>query len=369
MEQKDSLLGVLQTLFKWKRPILIATLVAAVGSAIIVLVIPVYYQATTIFYAASPDLASPEAIFGEASEAMEYYGEDEDVDRVLTIAESSELAEYLIQRFNLYEHYEIDTTDWKAPYKVQEKLSKLYEVKKTKYDAVQLSVEDQDKVLAAEMANAARERIDSVGQKLVKESQAKLLRTYEANIASKEDQLRVLIDSLQRVRKQYGVYNTESQSEVLATLLAEAESQLTNTRARLNVLKEVAGIPRDTITYLRAAIDGAQQEVAQLERKLDLFNDGMALVDMLVEIQIETSDQLSEDQVRYKQLQSAYESNFSAIHLVEAATVPIIKSRPKRSMLVLAATFIAFIFCIMGVLLIDAYRDVNWREIIHARKD
>ena len=63
MEYKESLLGVLQTLFKWKKPILITTLIGAVGSIIIVLLLPVYYQSETIFYAASPDLAMPERMF------------------------------------------------------------------------------------------------------------------------------------------------------------------------------------------------------------------------------------------------------------------------------------------------------------------
>ncbi|MEO1711796.1 MAG: hypothetical protein AAFU60_00475, partial [Bacteroidota bacterium] len=81
MENQNSLLGVIETLYKWRKQILITTLIAAVGSSVIVLLVPVYYKSTTIFYAASPDLAAPEPLFGKTNESMEYYGDDEDIAR------------------------------------------------------------------------------------------------------------------------------------------------------------------------------------------------------------------------------------------------------------------------------------------------
>ena len=367
MEYKDSLLGVVQTLFKWKKPILFTTLIAAVGSVIIVLLLPVYYQSSTIFYAASPDLAMPERMFGTTNEAMEYYGEDEDIDRIMTIATSNELADFLIRTFKLYQHYEIDTTNIKAPYYVRLKLDKLYKVQKTKYDAIQISVEDRDKQLAAHMASAARTKVDEIGQRLIKNSQTELLKAYESKILEKERQLSMLNDSLMTVRSKYGVFNTETQSELLATLLAEAEAKLNNSTARLEVFRSAASVSRDTITNLRAAVQGGQQEVNLLRDKLEKFNQGMATVEMLVQIHLEASKQMGEDKERYKQIRTAQESPFPAIHLVEEAALPIIKSRPKRMIIVLAATALAFLFSAVGALIFDTYRDINWRSIVDGR--
>jgi len=367
MEYKESLLGVVQTLFKWKKPILLTTLVAAVGSVIIVLLLPVYYQSTTIFYAASPDLAMPERMFGTTNEAMEYYGEDEDIDRIMTIATSNELADYLITTFHLYQHYDIDTTNAKAPYYVRLKLDKLYKVQKTKYDAIQLSVEDRDKQLAADMASAARKKVDEIGQRLIKNSQTELLKAYVSNIQEKEKQLNELNDTLKTIRSQYGVFNTETQSELLATLLAESEAKLNNSTARLQVFQNSSNVPRDTITNLKATVQGAQQEVKALSEKLELFNQGMATVEVLVQVHAEASKQLGEDKERFKQIQTAQSSPFPAIHLVEEAAIPIIKSRPKRTIIVLAVTALAFLFSAVGALVFDTYREVNWRSIINAR--
>jgi capsule polysaccharide export protein KpsE/RkpR len=367
MEYKESLLGVIQTLFKWKKPILMTTLIGAIGGVIISLVLPVYYESATTFYAASPDLAMPERMFGTTNEAMEYYGEDEDIDRIMTIATSSELADFLIRTFNLYEHYDIDTTKAKSPYYVRLQFDKLYDVKKTKFDAIQLSVEDKDKQIAASMANAARVYIDEIAQRLIKNSQMELLKTYEANISEKEQQLRELNDTLRTIRSTYGVFNTETQSELLATLLAESEAKLTNSQARLEVYQNSPGAPRDTIYNLKATVQGSKKEVESLQEKLEKFNQGMATVEVLVQIHAEASKQLGEDKERYKQIKTAYESRFPAIHLVEEAAVPIIKSRPKRSILVVAITVLSFLFSVIGVLIFDAYKDINWQAIVNAK--
>jgi len=96
-----------------------------------------------LFYAASPDLASPEQIFGESNTTTRYYGSDSDRDRLFSIAGSSVVTDFLIQKYHLYERYEIDSTHTKAPYRVRQQLLDLFTVEKTKYDALELSVEER----------------------------------------------------------------------------------------------------------------------------------------------------------------------------------------------------------------------------------
>ena len=363
MENQNSLLGVIETLYKWRKQIMITTLIAAVGSSVIVLLVPVYYKSTTIFYAASPDLAAPEPLFGKTNESMEYYGDDEDIDRIMTIANSSEMATFLINAYNLYEHYGIDTTNYKAKYYVREKLSKLYEVKKTKFDAIELSVEDTDQGIAMEMANAAQDKIDRIAQRLIKASQMKQLETMEAHILEKEQDLNKLNDSLEIVRARYGVYNTETQSELLATLLAKAQAKLASERARLSAMRNSGTARQDTLANIRARVNSYTEQVASLQGTMDKFNEGMALVDVLAEVHLKASEQLGKDKQRYEQIKSSHGSYFPAIHLVEPAEVPIIKSRPKRTLIVAATTLAAFLLSIIGVLLLDAYRQTDWKEV------
>lgn len=364
MNQKDNLLGVVETVFRWKKIIIYTCLATAIGASILVMLMPVYYQSTTVFYAASPDLATPEAIFGESAEAPDYYGTENDMDRILSIARSGELVSFMVDTFNLYEHYDIDPESRLGPYYVRQEFNDHFDVIKTKYDAIEISIEDQDKELAAQMVNTARDYIANLAQKLIKESQSKLLRTFEGNIASKTAQLDTINLLLQTARNKYGVYNTIAQSEGLTDLVAKAESKLYNAQAKLEALKGINSF-RDTIRFIEASIKGYENELKKLNERLNTFNDGMTQVEVLKEAQLEASEKLAEDKEHYKQIKAAFGTDFPTILLLEQGSIPLIKSRPKRSLIVVAAVIVAFIFSVIGVILFDTYKDVNWKEILH----
>ncbi len=366
MTNKENLLDVLRTLFRWKKQIIIVCALAAVGSIIISLFLSNYYQSSTLFYAASPDLALPSAVGNEIKE-KDYYGEETDIDRMLTISESNEIADFLIDSFHLYEHYDIDTAQLRAAFKVKKRFFSLYNVKKTKYDAIEISMEDKEPPMAAAMVNAARDKVNQIGQNLIKDSQKKQMEAFNQSITEKEKELKTLGDSLQVLRKRYGVFNTITQSEALTQLVAQAEAKLARAKAKKELLATRPGRFRDSIFLLNANIAGLEQEVINLNRRMDLFNEGMAIVDVLEQQHTEAREQLGLDKERRKQLESTYQSDFSAIHLVEKGDVPIVKSRPKRSIIVLSAIFITFLFSLIAILILDTYRDVNWRDIVHGR--
>ncbi|MEO1262285.1 MAG: hypothetical protein AAFZ15_25995 [Bacteroidota bacterium] len=367
MEYKDNLLGVVETIFKWKKIIVLTCLATGIGAIITVLVLPVYYESTTVFYAASPDLATPESIFGGSSIAPDYYGTGNDTERLITIAESGELVTHMVEKFNLYERYDIDPDEPLGAYNVRLKFNTHYDVIKTKYDAVELSMEDEEKEIAAEMANAARDYIANSSVQLVKNSQKKLLTIFQQNLKSKQSQLDSLNKQLLNVRKKFGVYNTDAQSESLSELLAKAESRLYNSQAKLESLRNTGG-RRDTINLLVANIKGYENEIEKLGERIEVFNNGMAKVEMLQNIQEETSKILAEDREHFKQIQAAYQTDFPSIMLVEAAPIPIVKSRPKRTLIVVASVMLAFIFSVIGILIIDTYKDVDWKKITQLDK-
>ena len=359
---KSDLLGVIRTLFKWKKVIIIACLLAGIGSAAIVLFLPVYYQASTLFFAVSPDQATPELLFGEAY-SPQLYGDESDIDRVLTIAESNELVGYIVDSFHLYEHYNIEKGSARADNAVQKTFRGLFEVIKTKRDAIQLNVEDENPELAAQMAKAAREKINMMSQSLVKSTQGKAIATFVQNIDAKEIQLNVLSDSLQNLRQKYGIYNTEAQSEGLTSQLSSTEIKLVNSQARLSAYKEKGRRFQDSISVYEVNVSGLEEQLKQLNEKMTLFNEGLSGVLLYTRQYQEANTSLSENKEKLKQYQATYKSDISALLLVEEATVPLIKSRPFRTLIVLASILIVFVFSIIGILLFEAYSDLDWENI------
>ena len=368
MEKKEQLdlLGVIRVLYKWRRSIIRVGALSVFLTAAISLMLPDYYKATTVFLAASPDQAQPDILFNKSGLRSFVYGTENDIDRMLTISESQELVDFMVDTFDLYDHYRIDSAQKKARHRVQKKFFKYYDVLKTSRDAIELSFEDKDPEFAAAVANAAREKIDLIAQNLLKERQLRAINTFENNITSKNRQLKLLGDSLQVLRKKYNIFNSISQTENITTQYDAVESRLVRNRARLEQLRKVRGIPRDTIVMAEALVLGMEQEVDNLKARIDLLNQGLSRVNTYEKQYLEANQTLSDDQERLKEYQATYRSVIPSTIIVGEAVPPVIKSRPRRSIYVIAAGAIAFLFSVVGVLLIEAYREVNWQEIIHA---
>lgn len=364
MENNDNLIGVLVTLFRYKRQIMWATLATAIGTALIsFLFLDNYYKSTTTFYPLSSDVFKPEQMFGSSQKDMDYYGGEEDVDRLLTIAQSGELYDFLISKYDLYRHYKIDTTKEQAPFKVREALEGLYNVKKTKFNAIEISVEDKDRRLAAEMTNAARNKVDEIAQRLVREIQANLIRAYETSFAEKDKTLRGIGDTLMRMRDSYGVIDPETQTEAVTKVTVEAQGNYIRSKAKLDMLRNNPSVSKDTLALLEATLKSYEEESKNNALMMKKYNEGYNGVSQMKQMYEQERNQIGRDQQRYSQLKTAYQTQIQALKLVETGAIPVMKSRPKRSILVLSATLIAFVLSVIGALLIDNYRNVDWSAI------
>lgn len=362
------MLDILRSIFRRKWTIAGICLATGIGAAIIVLILPVYYRSSTTFLAVSPDQATPELLFGDGTIPPELYGNANDIDRLLTISESNELVNFMIDSFNLYQHYDIDAEHARASYYVRQAFFDLYEIKKTKRDALQLSIEDTSPDQSAAMANAARKKINGIAQRLIKQGQKKTIRTFEENIEAKNKQLLLLDDSLVQMRNRFGIYNLISQSEVLTSQLSSTENSLVNAKARKEAFQSQNGkAARDSVQILTVRIAGIGKQLENQKERLSIFNSGLSQVRNYEQQYREATETISEDQERLKQYRAAANSDIGALLLVEEAEKPVIKFRPKRTLVVIGSVLVAFFFSVIGVLLFETYQEINWREIYHGR--
>jgi len=361
MSENENLIDLFSVLYRNRKRIIYSCLAAAVLTAVLSLLLKNYYQATTIFYPASTDLAKPVPV-GGVEDNRNYYGNDFDLDRLLTIANSDEVAEYLITKYDLYTHYDIDSTSKRGPSNLRKKLRKLYKTEKSRFDAIELSVEDKNPELSAQMANDAREKVNTIAQGLIKGSQYKMVKAYDETLVKKEIGIKALSDSLARVRAKYKIYSVESQGEVFGENLTVTQSNIMNTSARLKAYKEMSG-PQDSIRKLQILLKGLENQYSALEKNVALFNEGYSTVLSLELEQRKFADQLAIDKERYKQLKLTYDSPFAAIHLVQEAEVPNLKSRPKRSLYVIGITLLTGILSMLWILLSHQFKNTGWREV------
>lgn len=370
MEEKDDLVGVIAVLYKWRKQILLLLASVVVVTALISFTfLYTYYKSTTIFYVNSTDVFKPEQMFGTSNKDMDYIGTSNDIDRVLSIAESEPLKDFLIKKFDLYKHYDVDSAKLKAPFRVLEELEDRYKVKKTKLDAIELSVEDVDRKWAAEIANAAREKIDEMAQQMIKQSQFNLVNAYKKNIFDRDKSLSQLGDSLRILRQSTGVIDPDKQTESMMSTALQAENNFIRTQAKYNTLKNNKDVSRDSIAMTEATMRGYEEETKRNKEMVSKYNEGYNKVSLIKELFEKERDQKAKDMQRYIQLETTYNTSISALNVIEAAKVPVVKSRPNRILLIASAGLATLLFSVIGVLLFDRYKSVNWSEVIKEKKD
>jgi tyrosine-protein kinase Etk/Wzc len=96
---------------------------------------------------------------------------------------------------------------------------------------------------------------------------------------------------------------------------------------------------------------------------ISTFNKGVGAIEVLNQVHEQKRKQLGFDAVRLEQLKAAQQSDVPSVIVIEEARVPLIKSRPKRALIVLAAIFATFVFTTLGAILLENYKKIDWDSL------
>ena len=248
-----------------------------------------------------------------------------------------------------------------------------YDILLTKQDALELTVEDKDPARAAAMANAAREKINILVRSIIKNSQIGIVTSFAKSIQNKEKIMQGTLDTLIYYRQKSGIYDASGQTELLATRVTEVTNSVERDKAALSALQsqQLSGKLADTVKVIKARIVGAERELAILNGNdptsnysLKNFNNAKGKVELLENRYARSYEQIGYDFEKLKLYNAAIDINIPALHVIETAEVPLYKSRPKRSIIVLACTLAAFLFSIAAVLALESYRRMDWDALL-----
>jgi uncharacterized protein involved in exopolysaccharide biosynthesis len=201
-----NLFDLIHVLSKWKKPIIYATLITAILSAIISFIIPVYYKSTAMFYPYNLNGFDPRNI----DEPSNIYGDNEDTDRILLIARSAAVEDQLIKKFDLYKRYNIDTSQKYAHTNLIDELRGNLGIVRNERSAIEINVFDKDPKVAADLANETVYLIDQINKAPVKENYLRILNILKNQVDSKYSELDSLSNSLRNLKKQSQYKNVNS---------------------------------------------------------------------------------------------------------------------------------------------------------------
>lgn len=307
---------IILLLWSYRKYIIYSMIAAFVVSCAVLLTLPNYYKASALFYPLSEEMQQP---IVEPDSDVPLYGGDGDVDRLLSIAKSSATKNELIQALDLYNYYGLDPNNRKDRIKMTKKLDKYYDVQKTEYDAVMISYEDTSRVNSATFANKALQIVDHHTVQIANQSRKTLKKTLDNTVKKKTAQLAQITEQIQSLKTKYKIFDVDHQAEALALLSAKNPNQ------------------RST-----------QKSIAD-------YTAGVSQIKTLEVQQENLSEDLAKDMNTLSAIESVGDLS-SAIHIVEHATTPDIKSRPKRSILAVMATLAMGLFVSLAIVVLDTLK-------------
>jgi len=344
-----SLVGLGPIINRWKYFVAGAVVLAAIVSTVVTLLLPNVYRSTAIFIPTNPQTADPDRLLDDNAllrGKLELVSRAEDLDRAITIGEAQPVAELIIKKFNLYQHYKAGApgTDATDNFVLNEFSSNLSIVHNER-DAIELTFADQDKHLAAAVANALVHVIDSVNQQLTLENRRTVLdlyrKRYEYLGASFENGRRALVGA----RRRYGIFGFEMQGRYMAKQVIETEAALHKAEASGG---DVAG--------LRRALRGLSRTDGGNLINVESYVRGIDSVTMFAARVTDLETRFIAARAAYETAELSIKGRISSVYLVQKAYPATRKFKPVRTLIVLGSVLLTLALSIVFVALLELYR-------------
>lgn len=197
------------------------------------------------------------------------FGEEEHAEQLLQVLNSDEIKDSIVNRFNLFAHYEVDKSDLHHKTIMNDLYRKAVDIKKTRLNSIEISVLDKDPNVAANIANEYLDLIDFVIARIRQNRAKQSLEILEKRKQLLYQQRNNTQDSL-RIYRSYGIVSTVHQIERLTEQygIALAANNLTGAdriKQELNKLAEYSG---NHDVLLRKSYE-IEEELAVMEFEFD----------------------------------------------------------------------------------------------------
>jgi LPS O-antigen subunit length determinant protein (WzzB/FepE family) len=318
--------GLIQFIWKNKKPIFIMTGIAAVVSIVVsFLITPMYLSSAIVFPAASGNV-SFDAQRNVKAAAMDF-GEEEQAEQLVQILQSSRIKDRIVKKYHLMADYEIAENDPNKYYKLNKAYYGNFSFNRTRFGSIQIDVLDKDPKKAADMANDIVDLIDTVKNEMIRE---RTIPAFEINLRKKKQ------------------------------MEHERDSLLT----RLEDLAKQGVLPNDVrATLYQALVDSkSPAEKTEIQRKIDVNTKFGSVYDGLEYQRNEKIVKIEDFRVSYEQAESDANAQFNHKFVVEKAVVADRKEKPKRMIIVLVSTIGGFIFGLFFLLIQQRIKELKLNE-------
>ena len=360
-----------------KRTILRTTAVIFCVAVVVSMILPKSYQAVARVLPPQQEQGLLGAMIsqsvGISSAAKDIFGTGTPADLYAGMLTSETIKDALIDRFNLMtvyrQKYRIDT------YK---RLEKFITVEVGKKDGIiTVKTEAKDPQLAATLANAAVEELGKLSVKLAVSGAEKNQAYLEERLAKSKVDLANAEDAMKEFLSRNKAIDVSEQARGTIHSVAQLKAQLALQEVLLNSARSRFTDSSQEVKSLKVMVAGLQSQIAQLEGNLDGGSiPAVGTIPALGQVYLRLLRNLKMQEVFVELLTKQYEQasftaakNIPGIQVIQYARVPDKKAKPKRTLIVLAATFAGLLYSI-GMVFVSEYFEslpleekARWQEV------
>lgn len=290
----------------------------------------------------------------------------EDISSYIAILQSRSVRENIVKEFDLVNRYEAKDIEFAIS-----TLEKYVELKVSEEGNLLITVFDKDPVVARDITNAFIRELDQVNRRLSKEKGYFNREFLEERLTQNKNDLKIAEDNLNKFQKIYGLIDVPSQIAVSIETYAQVYAKKIENEINLNVAKAMYSLSDPNVTQYKKIDQELEKLLTNLTDKgddknvLTAFKDipdlGLEYARLFREVQLQ--NKILEILIpQYEQAAMEETKNIPSLQVVDEPKVALNKSKPKRSLIVIATTVMAFILSILYVLF--EYRTRNIRNIL-----
>lgn len=346
-----NLLEYLLVIVKHKKMILRACVVAFGLTCIITLLIPNIYTGAARILPPQQEKAGFGGMLGGMGDLAALAGVSvggSSGDLYIGMLRSRTISDAIVEQFKLMERFE-----WKYRTSAYQALQKKVNISLGKKDGIiTISVEDEDPILAANMANAFVEELKKLNIKINLSSAGRQRQFLENRLAVVKNDLMAAEEGLKTFQEQNKAIRIDDQARAIIEAISKLKGELASKEVEVGVLLSSQTEQNPQVKALREGIAQIKDQIRKLEHSstgkkvageifistADVPELGVQYARLLREFKVqETLFELLTKQYEVAKIEEA--KNTSTIQILDSALVPDKKSKPRRSIIVLAATF------------------------------
>jgi uncharacterized protein involved in exopolysaccharide biosynthesis len=275
------------------------------------------YQAKAAFFVSNPIYADRSTIFaGADSRYTDYFGDEDDIDRVIALSESDTVIFPVVVNSGLDKAYNLDINNPKDAFEIKQRFLKSLDLKRTEYKLMELAFTDKDPELSARVVNESVKQLENGYRSFYTNQKASIYNSIRSKVKDMDSTINSLTDSLVKLRVASGI------NELLSP---------------------------NRENFFVGSIKGNGNETGKY---IELIQNIEADKDLLVT-----------DRARYQSLMNQYSTavqpgQVSFLHIITNAKPPVDPAGPPLIIMLAAFFFLGLFFSVVYVLLSTYYREV-----------